>query len=81
MAANISDIINNFIDVDDVKEAKNTLWDMYNNLMMSDVDLPIEARKEYTALCLRIVDVLNNILKAHKELSKEFGRSKKLPPS
>ena len=81
MAANISNITNDFVDADDIKETKNTLWDMYNDLMMSDADIPIEARQEYTFLCIRIVDILNTILKAHKELSKEFGRSKKLPPS
>ena len=63
---------NDFIDDEDVKETKNTLWDMYNDLMMSDADISTEARQDYTFVCLRIVELLNTILKAHKELSKEF---------
>lgn len=81
MAANISNIVNDFVDADDVKETKNVLWEMYNEFMMSDAEISTEARQDYTSVCLRIVNVLNNIFKAHKELSKEFKNLNGSPPS
>lgn len=80
MARDVYTTINDFVD-DDVKESKEILWNMHNDLMMSDMDISTKDRQDYTILCIRIVELLNNILKVHKELSKEFKNLNGSPPS
>lgn len=81
MSKKIYDIVNDFLIFEDVKDTRKTLWNMYSELMMSDTDLSTEDRKGFTFLYIRFDMLLKDIVKIHKELSKEFGRSKDLPPS
>ena len=81
MAENVVEAVKDFLSFEDAKKTKKTLWDMYNSFMMSDAEISKEERRQYTLLCIRIGDFLSDILKVHKELSKEFKNLNDSPPS